>query len=114
VTLSCLFCTAVTYVVLSRPRPGSGDPPTAPREALHQLGLWPLALWDSLRVLFLTALLFTGPLFSYFFVERGWADWIRLAPLKEVWEEWTTWRNIVAVRSPTPPFPSLRHPYPPP
>nr|KAK4123759.1 hypothetical protein N657DRAFT_645349 [Parathielavia appendiculata] len=95
VTLSCLLCTGVTYLVLTHPRPDDGHTIT-PREALHHLGLWPLALWDSLRVLFLTALLFTGPLFSYLVVERGWADWIRLAPLKEVWEEWTTWRNIVA------------------
>jgi prenyl protein peptidase len=112
VTLSCLFCTAATYVVLSRPRPGSGDPPTAPREVLHQLGLWPPALWDSLRVLFLTALLFAGPLFSYLVVERGWADWVRLAPLKEVWEEWTTWRNIVAVRFPIFSIPPHHHPIP--
>ncbi|KAK4157880.1 hypothetical protein C8A00DRAFT_11306 [Chaetomidium leptoderma] len=90
VTLSCLFCTGVTYGVLSR----AGG--TTPGEALHLLGLWPVALWDSLRVVFLTALLFAGPLFSYFVVERGWADWVRLAPVKEVWEEWTTWRNIIA------------------
>ncbi|KAG7290539.1 hypothetical protein NEMBOFW57_000542 [Staphylotrichum longicolle] len=92
VTLSCLVCTTATFVVLSRA--GAGD--TTPREALHLLGLWPPALWDSCRVLFLTALLFAGPLFSYFVVERGWADWVRLAPVKEVWTEWTTWRNIIA------------------
>lgn len=100
-TLSCLVCTTATFVVLSRA--GAGD--TTPREALHLLGLWPPALWDSCRVLFLTALLFAGPLFSYFVVERGWADWVRLAPVKEVWTEWTTWRNIIAVRPPPAPLP---------
>ncbi|KAL2020266.1 hypothetical protein VTK56DRAFT_8590 [Thermocarpiscus australiensis] len=90
VSLSCLLCTGVTYVVLSR---AAG---ATPPEALHLLGLWPPALWDSVRVLSLTALLFAGPLFSYFVVERGWREWIRLAPVREVWEEWTTWRNIVA------------------
>ncbi|KAK4242592.1 hypothetical protein C8A03DRAFT_29186 [Achaetomium macrosporum] len=95
VTLSSLLCTAATYVVLSCAGAGASEPIT-PREALHLLGLWPAALWDSCRVLFLTALLFLGPLFSYFIVERGWADWMKLAPIKEVWEEWTTWRNIIA------------------
>ncbi|AEO57682.1 hypothetical protein MYCTH_49425 [Thermothelomyces thermophilus ATCC 42464] len=90
VTLSCLACTVVTYQVLTR----AGG--TTPLEALHLLGLWPVALRDSLRVLFLTALLFAGPLYSCLIVERGWADWVRLQPLVEVWEEWTTWRNIVA------------------
>ncbi|KAK4247748.1 hypothetical protein C7999DRAFT_31823 [Corynascus novoguineensis] len=92
VTLSCLACSAVTYVVISRA--AGGD--TTPLEALHLLGLWPLALWDSLRVLYLTALLFAGPLYSYLIVERGWADWVRLEPVVEIWEEWTTFRNIVA------------------
>ncbi|KAH6636607.1 hypothetical protein F5144DRAFT_628629 [Chaetomium tenue] len=92
VTLSCLACTAATYVVVSRAGAGT----TTPLEALHLLGLWPVALWDSLRVLFLTALLFAGPLFSYLVVDRGWADWARLEPLREVWSEWTTWRNIIA------------------
>jgi prenyl protein peptidase len=118
VTLSCLVCTGVTYVVLSRP--GNGDT-TPPREVLHLLGLWPVAAWDSLRALFLTALLFAGPLFSYLVVERGWADWVRLGPVKEVWQEWTVWRNIVAVcyplsfhhQPPSPPTslaPTTHHP----
>ncbi|KAK3295995.1 uncharacterized protein B0H64DRAFT_460868 [Chaetomium fimeti] len=93
VTLSCLACTGVTYVVLSRAGNTGG---TTPPEALHLLGLWPVGLWDSLRALFLTALLFAGPLFSYLVVDRGWADWVRLEPVRDVWAEWTTWRNIIA------------------
>ncbi len=104
VTLSCLTCTGLTYVVLSRAGAGA----TTPREALHLLGLWPPALWDSLRALSLTALLFAGPLFSYFVVERGWAAWLRLAPVRELWSEWTAWRNIIAVRLP-PLLPSTNH-----
>ncbi|KAL2133960.1 hypothetical protein VTI74DRAFT_1316 [Chaetomium olivicolor] len=92
VTLSCLLCTATTYVVLTRP--GVGD--STVREALHFLGLWPVGAWDACRVLGLTMVLFAGPLFSYFVVEMGWQEWARLAPVREVWEEWTTWRNIFA------------------
>ena len=115
VTLSCLTCTGLTYVVLSRA--GAGTDATTPREALHLLGLWPPALWDSLRALSLTALLFAGPLFSYLVVERGWADWLRLTPVKEVWSEWTVWRNIIAVRLPPPtrpntPLPTTTNPPP--
>ncbi|AEO69313.1 uncharacterized protein THITE_44263 [Thermothielavioides terrestris NRRL 8126] len=93
VTLSCLVCTAVTFVLLTRAWPGV---PGSGPDALHLLGLWPPALRDAGRALLLTALLFLGPLFSYFVVERGWADWARLAPLREVCTEWTAWRNIVA------------------
>jgi prenyl protein peptidase len=111
VTLSSLLCTAFTYVVLSRAGAGTSEAIT-PWEALHLLGLWPAALWDACRVLSLTALLFLGPLFSYFVVERGWAEWMRLAPVKEVWEEWTTWRNIIAVSRPPSFLSPSTNPYP--
>ncbi|KAL2164515.1 hypothetical protein VTH06DRAFT_3731 [Thermothelomyces fergusii] len=90
VTLSCLACAVFTYQVLTR----AGG--TSPLEALHFLGLWPVAVPETLRVLSLTALLFAGPLYKYLIVERGWADWVRLRPLVEVWEDLMTWRNIVA------------------
>ncbi|KAL2271683.1 hypothetical protein VTJ83DRAFT_1054 [Remersonia thermophila] len=90
VVLSSLLCTAATYAVLAR-LGGSG-----PREALHLLGLWPLAARASLRALGLTALLFLGPLYGYLVVDRGWRDWLRLEPVKELWREWTAWRNYVA------------------
>ncbi|KAL1836684.1 hypothetical protein VTJ49DRAFT_4794 [Mycothermus thermophilus] len=90
VVLSSLLCTGATYAILSRYGAQS------PSEALHLLGLWPLAVQDSLRVLGLTALLFLGPLYSYFVVEKGWRDWLRLEPVKELWREWTAWRNYVA------------------
>lgn len=104
VSLSCAVCLAATYAVLSR---GAGAG-AAPAEVLRRMGLWPPAPADALRALLLTALLFAGPLFSYFVVDRGWADWLRLAPLKEVWTEWTEWRNIVAVCAPSP---NPTHPY---
>jgi prenyl protein peptidase len=90
VTLSCLFCTAATYIVLARTAGAT------PAEALHLLGLWPPALWPSLRALFLTALLFLGPLYSTLIVDGGWADLLTLAPLTETWSDWPTFRNIVA------------------
>lgn len=95
VLVSCFFASVATFLVLVK------EAQAKPHEALHLMGLWPMALLDSLRVLFLTALLFLGPLFSYLIVEGGLREWARLEPLKEVWTEWTTWRNIIAVREPT-------------
>lgn len=99
VIVSCSVCTAVTYVVLVR------EAKTTPADALHLLGYWPLGLLDAFRSLLLTALLFLGPLFSYMIVNSGWREWVRLEPLKEVWNDWTTWRNLVAVRLLPPLFP---------
>lgn len=65
--------------------------------ALHLLGYWPIGLAESARAVSLTALLFLGPLFENLVVEDGWRGWIALKPVYELFGEWTTWRNIVAV-----------------
>ena len=93
VSLSCVICCLSTYVVLVHYAHGT------PAAALHMMGLWPVAFFDSLRALFLTAALFAGPLFSYLVVDRGVYEWLKLQPLNELWNEWTTWRNIIAVCS---------------
>lgn len=98
VTISCLLCGATTAAILAR---GAGAPASY---ILHLTGVWPPALLDSARALFLTALLFAGPLFSSLVVDAGWRDWISGDPFRELWNDWTVWRNIVAVRSPSPPF----------
>ena len=73
-------------------------------DALHYLGFWPLGLVESARALGLTALLFAGPLFLYLVVDDGWKDWAKGEPVKEVWGDMLSWRNIVAVSSPRSPF----------
>ncbi len=94
VLVSCFFACLATYLVLAKEaKAGLGD-------ALHWMGVWPVALVDSSKALFLTALLFLGPLFSYLVVDGGFRSWLKLEPLAEVWSEWTTWRNIVAVGIP--------------
>lgn len=67
--------------------------------ALRMMGYWPVGFVETAKSLVLTMLLFLGPLFEYFVVERGWREWIALTPVYELFGEWTTWRNIVAVRT---------------
>lgn len=91
VVMSCMICCLCTYVILVKEAHATNP------EAAHLMGLWPLALVDSLMALLLTAALFAGPLFNYLIVEGGVREWLKLEPLKELWREWTVWRNIVAV-----------------
>ncbi|KAK4188683.1 putative CAAX prenyl protease 2 [Podospora australis] len=90
VSLSCLLCAGATWLVLTRTAHAT------PSQALHLLGLYPVGLSATLRCSTLTALLFLGPLYSYFIIERGYRDWLRLAPIKEAFTEWITYRNILA------------------
>ncbi|KAK3692756.1 hypothetical protein B0T22DRAFT_24839 [Podospora appendiculata] len=90
VTVSCAVCCAATYLVLAQTASASVP------EVLHLMGVWPPALVDGARALLLTALLFLGPLYSYLVVDDGWRSWLALEPLRELWEEWTFWRNYVA------------------
>lgn len=68
-------------------------------QAFHAMGYWPVGLGESFRALFLTALLFLGPLFETLVVEGYWREWTTGEPLKEVFSDWITWRNLVAVSS---------------
>ena len=103
VTISCVVCCVTTYLILAQP-PAGESPGLPGNHVIHLMGFWPVAVMDSLKALFLTALLFLGPLFSYCIVEGGWHDWMSLRPLRELWSEWTIWRNLVAVCSPPPPL----------
>lgn len=91
VLLSCTICTLTTWFILTH----FG---ATPSDILHLTGLWPVALASSLRALGVTALLFLGPLFNTFVVERAYALWLSFPPqpLAEVWGDWATWRNLVA------------------
>lgn len=105
VTITCIITSLTTfYILVSRGNYGNG-------EVFHAMGYWPLGIPEALKALLLTALLFLGPLFESLVVESGWRDWMTLEPVKEVLNEITTWRNIVAVSQILPPPPS---PLPPP
>lgn len=61
------------------------------------MGYWPLGLLEAATSLFLTALLFAGPLYERLFIDGAWHAWLRLEPLNAVWSDWPSWRNFVAV-----------------
>lgn len=91
VCISCFCCCLSTFLILLYVADLSVP------DALHYLGLWPLGLTESARAVSLTALLFAGPLFLYLVVDDGWKDWVKGYPVKELWGDMLTWRNIVAV-----------------
>lgn len=90
VSLSCAICTLTTSLILSR------YASLSPSAIFHLLGVYPLALIPAVKILFLTALLFLGPLYSYFIVEKGYKQWSTLLPLRETVTEWTDYRNYIA------------------
>ncbi|KAK4177070.1 putative protease [Triangularia setosa] len=90
VSLSCALCTLTTSLILSR------YAALSPSATLHLLGVYPLALIPAVKILLLTALLFLGPLYSYFIVEKGYKPWLTLQPLRETLTEWTDYRNYIA------------------
>ncbi|KAH7038010.1 CaaX protease [Microdochium trichocladiopsis] len=94
VTLTCIFCSISTFFILTSPH-GNGQV-VSTKEALHSMGWWPVGLAEAARCLLLTAILFAGPLYESLIVQSGWRDWIALRPVHELFQEWTTWRNIVA------------------
>ncbi|KAJ2899048.1 CaaX protease [Zalerion maritima] len=107
VTVSCVVCTGITLYFLlyhSSPTGGLETPSTTEegrgnvslQDALHALGLWPLGLWETLNSVSLTAILFVGPLFRYFVCGDGIYEWLSLEPVKDVLNEITVFRNIVA------------------
>ncbi|KAL1964239.1 hypothetical protein VTN77DRAFT_7197 [Rasamsonia byssochlamydoides] len=65
-------------------------------EALKLLGWWPIGLFEILRSLLLTAILFTGPLFEKGIAEGEWKEWLRGRALVECLSSWIGFRNFVA------------------
>ncbi|KAH8202213.1 hypothetical protein TruAng_003590 [Truncatella angustata] len=90
VTLTCMFCSICTFLVLT-----SQGHATRP-DAVHSMGYWPLGLAETGKTLFLTAILFAGPLYETFVVHGVWREWLSLRPVTELFSEWTMWRNIIA------------------
>lgn len=93
VSLSTAVCSLVTLYLLS------SHGTIAVREPLHFMGYWPLGLIDAARALGLTALLFAGPLYESLVIDGAVHQWLRLEPLRDLWHDWPTWRNLVAVRA---------------
>lgn len=91
VSLTCAVASLATLAVLVT-KGGYEN-----REAFHSMGYWPIGVMESLRALLLTATLFLGPLFETLVVEGYWRECLAGEPLKEVFGDWNTWRNIVAV-----------------
>lgn len=98
VSLTCVLCSVATFVIIT----SHGQATNA--DALHSMGYWPIGLAESAKALLLTAILFVGPLYETFIVYGAWRDWMSLQPITELFNEWTTWRNIIAVSKP-PSFP---------
>lgn len=117
VSITCTITSLTTYLVLTRT--GQLDHV----HAVHAMGYWPIGLIETAKAVFLTAILFTGPLFEYFVVEGGWKDWLGdgivtaygavspltlsssssrgapfLHPVREVLfgHDWIPWRNYIA------------------
>jgi prenyl protein peptidase len=91
VTLTCVICSVATFVILT----SKGQATNA--DALHSMGYWPAGLVATAKTLLLTAILFAGPLYETLVVHGAWRDWLSLQPVTELFSEWTTWRNIIAV-----------------
>ncbi|KAL6719602.1 CAAX prenyl protease [Lecanora helva] len=62
----------------------------------HYLGWYPIAPSTIGSVTFLTAILFTGPLFERAVIDSGWRQWMQGKPLYETLSSWIGWRNLVA------------------
>ncbi|KAK2628614.1 hypothetical protein QTJ16_001717 [Diplocarpon rosae] len=90
VTVSCIICSATTWVLLSTVDAGS------PSKVFHYMGYFPLGILEAAKSLGLTAVLFLGPLFEAGIAEGGWRDWVRLRGLDTIINGWIGWRNMVA------------------
>ncbi|GAB7344100.1 hypothetical protein MBLNU457_2003t2 [Dothideomycetes sp. NU457] len=65
-------------------------------EVLRLLGLFPINLFDVIRSLLLTAILFAGPLFEEGIVEGNWRAWLSIGSFKrEVIDNLVTFRALV-------------------
>lgn len=97
-----MACIASTFFVLILIALKGGN--TSLPEALRFLGWWPLGIVEIMKSLFLTAILFSGPLFERGVAEDGWKSWIRGEGLSETLRSWIGFRNFIAV---CPPYPEL-------
>lgn len=93
VSLSTAFCSLCTLIILYLH--ASNESRTLSPWTL--MGYWPVGLVQTIKAVLLTTLLFAAPLYEALFIDGCWQDWARLQPLKDLWTQWTSWRNYVAV-----------------
>ncbi|KAG7133582.1 CAAX prenyl protease 2 like protein [Verticillium longisporum] len=84
-TAMCSFC---TFIFLHRNYALAMDP-------LHAMGYWPLGVTEAASSVLLTAILFSAPLFETLVLDGVWKDLVSTRAIIDVWQSWTTWRNIV-------------------
>ncbi|KAM0263397.1 hypothetical protein ACHAQJ_001253 [Trichoderma viride] len=95
VSLSTTACSLATFFLL--PYVCSSTTTTSSCSPLRLMGYWPLGLVETLKTCFLTGLLFAAPLYECLVVDGVWREWASgLQPLRDIWAEWPTWRNLVA------------------
>jgi prenyl protein peptidase len=92
VTRTCIFTSLSTLGLLTYLRKDGG----AVRESLHEMGLYPVGLLESLQVLLLTAILFVGPLFEAGIVEGCWRYWVRFEGFNALWKDLIVYRTLIA------------------
>lgn len=91
VTASCIVSSVIVlWIIVEEDNSSLGA-------GIRLLGWWPVGLLEMLRSLFLTAILFLGPLFERGIVEGEWKFWFRPSKLSESLGGWIGWRNFVAV-----------------
>jgi prenyl protein peptidase len=94
VTVSTAACSLATLAILFMYH---REQVSAWPEPVHAMGWWPVGVTPALQSVFLVMILYTGPLFETLVVDGLWTDCLSPSRLRQLWEDWPTWRNLVAV-----------------
>lgn len=87
VGLSCAASTIVTlYIIIHFGHGSTWD-------VLRLLGIWPIDLFDIVKVLALVAILFSGPLFESLVVDGEWRSISYHGFKATFFDSWVAWRN---------------------
>ncbi|MCJ1356591.1 MAG: hypothetical protein MMC33_006586 [Icmadophila ericetorum] len=90
VTLTCIICSIITVRLIQLYTRATV------LESFHQLAWYPISVVDTVKPIFLTIILFAGPLFERGIVEGGWRDWIVGKGVVEELSSWMGWRTYIA------------------
>ncbi|KAK4227726.1 putative protease [Podospora fimiseda] len=91
VLISTSICLLTTYFLLLPPTPSSPSP-------FHLLGFYPFSFSSTFSPVFLTSLLFLGPLYSYFIIDQGYKPWflsLHQNPIKDCFTNYQSFRNYI-------------------
>ncbi|KAK4163517.1 hypothetical protein QBC43DRAFT_370748, partial [Cladorrhinum sp. PSN259] len=99
VTISTLICLITSYFIISHHNSSSSSSSSSSFNPFHLLGFYPISLSSTFKPVLLTALLFLGPLYSYFVIDGGYQAWFLspLQPLRESFADWQSYRNYIIV-----------------